>query len=75
MEDEEYKAAVEEPGDVALDFAESNTHKLIDSSNPCATILYLKTKGKERGYGQGQEIAVGEKKPAPGVTGATSDGE
>jgi hypothetical protein len=73
MEDEEYKAAVEELGDVALDFAESKLHKLIDSGNPAATIFYLKTKGKERGYVERQEIAVAEKKPLSWFTEATSD--
>ena len=73
MEDEQYKAAVEELGDVALDFAESKLHKLIDSGNPAATIFYLKTKGKERGYVERQEIAVAEKKPLSWFTEATSD--
>jgi len=73
MEDEEYKAAVEELGDVALDFAESKLHKLIDSGNPAATIFYLKTKGKERGYVERQDIAVAEKKPLSWFTEATSD--
>jgi hypothetical protein len=73
MEDQEYKAAVEELGDVALDFAESKLHKLIDSGNPAATIFYLKTKGKERGYVERQEIAVAEKKPLSWFTEATSD--
>jgi len=73
MEDEEYKAAVEELGDVALDFAESKLHKLIDSGNPAATIFYLKTKGKERGYVERQEIAVAEKKPLSWFTEATSN--
>ena len=73
MEDEEYKATVEELGDVALDFAESKLHKLIDSGNPAATIFYLKTKGKERGYVERQEIAVAEKKPLSWFTEATAD--
>jgi len=72
-DDEEYKQAVQELGDVALDFAESKLHKLIDQGNPAATIFYLKTKGKERGYVERQEIAVAEKKPLSWFTEATSN--
>jgi hypothetical protein len=67
--DAEYKAAVAELSVVALDFAESKLHKLIDQGNPAATIFYLKTKGKERGYVERQEIAVAEKKPLSWFTG------
>jgi predicted DNA-binding transcriptional regulator AlpA len=73
MEDDEYKAAVMELGDVALDFAESKLHKLIDQGNPAATIFYLKTKGKERGYVERQEIAVAEKKPLSWFTDDSAD--
>jgi len=73
MEDAEYKAAVMELGDVALDFAESKLHKLIDQGNPAATIFYLKTKGKERGYVERQEIAVAEKKPLSWFTDDSAD--
>ena len=71
--DEDYKTAVEDLGDVALDFAESKLHKLIDSGNPAATIFYLKTKGKNRGYVERQEIAVAEKKPLSWFTDESAD--
>lgn len=71
--DEDYKGAVEDLGDVALDFAESKLHKLIDSGNPAATIFYLKTKGKNRGYVERQEIAVAEKKPLSWFTDENAD--
>jgi hypothetical protein len=71
--DEDYKSAVEDLGDVALDFAESKLHKLIDSGNPAATIFYLKTKGKNRGYVERQEIAVAEKKPLSWFTDDNAD--
>ena len=59
-EDAEYKAAVESLSDVALDFAESQLHKQIKDGNSTATIFFLKTKGKKRGYVERQEIeAVG----------------
>ena len=71
--DAEYKAAVAELSDVALDFAESKLHKLIDQGNPAATIFFLKTKGKERGYVERQEIAVAEKKPLSWFTDENAD--
>ena len=48
--DPEYKKAVEALSDVALDFAESKLHKSIEAGSDTATIFYLKTKGKKRGY-------------------------
>jgi hypothetical protein len=72
-DDDEYRGAVENLGDVALDFAESKLHKLIDQGNPAATIFYLKTKGKNRGYIERQEIAVAEKKPLSWFTDDNAD--
>jgi hypothetical protein len=57
-EDEGYKAEVEALAEVALDFAESSLHKLIQEGVPSATIFYLKTKGKRRGYVETQDIHV-----------------
>ena len=54
--DDEYKQAVEDISDVALDFAESQLHKQIQEGNSTSTIFYLKTKGKKRGYIERQEI-------------------
>lgn len=48
--DEQYKDAVESISDIALDMAESQLHKQILSGEVSATIFYLKTKGKRRGY-------------------------
>jgi predicted DNA-binding transcriptional regulator AlpA len=55
-EDEEFKKAVDEIGNVALDFAESQLHKQIGDGNSSATIFYLKTKGKNRGYIERSEL-------------------
>jgi hypothetical protein len=54
--DPEYKKAVEDLENVALDFAESQLHKQIQDGNTSATIFLLKTKGKKRGYVERQEI-------------------
>ena len=56
-EDADYKAAVESLSDVALDFAESQLHKKIMEGDTTATIFFLKTKGKKRGYIERQELS------------------
>lgn len=55
-EDEMFSMAVQEIENVALDFAESQLHKQISENSTAATIFYLKTKGKKRGYVERQEI-------------------
>jgi hypothetical protein len=55
-EDEAYRKSVDDVADVALDFAESMLHKQIQDKDTAATIFYLKTKGKKRGYIERQEI-------------------
>jgi hypothetical protein len=55
--DPEYRRAVNDLENVAIDFAESQLHQQIKGGNPTATIFYLKTKGKKRGYVERQEIA------------------
>jgi poly-gamma-glutamate capsule biosynthesis protein CapA/YwtB (metallophosphatase superfamily) len=54
--DSDYKAKVEALDDVVLDFAESQLHKRINEGSDTATIFFLKTKGKKRGYIEKQEI-------------------
>ena len=41
-----------------MDFAETHLHKLIQEGNPAATIFFLKTKGKRRGYVETQDITT-----------------
>jgi Response regulator containing CheY-like receiver, AAA-type ATPase, and DNA-binding domains len=55
-EDAEYKKAVDAIGDLVLDMAESSLHRQVKADNIAATIFYLKTKGKKRGYIEKQEI-------------------
>ena len=46
-DDKEFKAAVDDIANIALDYAESRLHKQIGDDNTTATIFYLKTKGKK----------------------------
>ena len=55
-EDQEFAKEVEDIANVALDFAESQLYKQIADNSTAATIFYLKTKGKKRGYIERQEI-------------------
>ena len=55
-EDEEFAKQVNDIENIALDFAESELFKQISNSSTAATIFYLKTKGKKRGYIERQEI-------------------
>lgn len=49
-DDEDFAQEVDDIQNIALDFAESQLHKQIGDGNTSATIFYLKTKGKKRGY-------------------------
>lgn len=57
-QDEDYRNKVDSVTDIALDFAESQLHKQISSGNTIATIFYLKTKGKRRGYIEKNETDI-----------------
>lgn len=62
-EDKEYKQQAQELENVALDFAESQLHQQINDGNTSATIFYLKTKGKSRGYVERTEITGADTEP------------
>lgn len=55
-DDPDYKNAIDDIQDVALDFAESKLHQSIRNGSDTATIFYLKTKGKKRGYIERSEV-------------------
>jgi len=57
-EDEDFAKAVKEVENIALDFAESQLHTQIKDGSTSATIFYLKTKGKKRGYIERQDIDI-----------------
>ena len=48
---------------IALDFAESQLHSQIKDGSTSATIFYLKTKGKKRGYVEKQELDLTSAQP------------
>jgi hypothetical protein len=56
--DKEFAKQVSEIQNIALDFAESQLHKQIGEGSTAATIFYLKTKGKGRGYIERQELVT-----------------
>ena len=55
-EDEKFAEAVKDIENIALDFGESQLHKQIGDGNTSATIFFLKTKGKKRGYIERSEL-------------------
>lgn len=55
-EDNEFSKSVKEIENIALDFAESQLHTQIKDGSTSATIFYLKTKGKKRGYIERSEL-------------------
>lgn len=54
--DSRYREQVEEIENIAIDFAEAKLHKLIEGGDTSATIFFLKTKAKRRGYVERQEL-------------------
>jgi hypothetical protein len=67
--DAEFKKQVDDIENIALDFVESQLHKQISDGNTTATIFYLKTKGKKRGYVERQELTGKDGKDLPQFTG------
>jgi len=55
-EDDDFAQKVQDIDNIALDFVESQLHRQIADNSTAATIFYLKTKGKKRGYIERQEI-------------------
>ena len=55
-EDEDFAKKVKDIDNITLDFAERQLHKQIQDGNTSATIFYLKTRGKKRGYIEKSEL-------------------
>lgn len=55
-DDPDYAQAIKDCLERSIDFAEASLMKNIQEGNTTATIFYLKTKGKNRGYIERQEI-------------------
>ena len=54
--DEVFKSSVDEIEGVVVDYVEGKLFKLIDKGDVAATLFFMKTKGKERGYTEKSEI-------------------
>ena len=61
--DDDFRKEVEDLENVTLDFAESQLFKQIKEGSTAATIFYLKTKGRKRGYIEKTELDVTNKNP------------
>ena len=57
-DDQDFRASVDELENLTLDYVESKLHKQIENDNTTATIFYLKTKGKKRGYIERKEVEM-----------------
>lgn len=57
-EDEEFAKAVKDIENIALDFGESQLHSQMRDGSTSATIFFLKTKGKKRGYVEKSELDI-----------------
>ena len=54
--DDNFKVAVDDIQNIAIDFVESKLYENINTGNVASTIFYLKTKGKDRGYTERTEV-------------------
>ncbi|QDP51705.1 MAG: hypothetical protein Unbinned92contig1003_18 [Prokaryotic dsDNA virus sp.] len=57
-EDSDFADKVKDIENVSLDFAESKLFEQMQDNNTSATIFYLKTKGRKRGYWEKQQFDV-----------------
>ena len=63
-DDLEFRKQVDDIANMSLDFAESKLLEQIKDNSTAATIFYLKTKGKKRGYVERQEITGADGTPS-----------
>ena len=58
LEDDSFKAIVDDIQESLIDNAESKLQKLINEDSPVAILFYLKTRAKSRGYIERQETDI-----------------
>lgn len=73
--DTKYAGAVNSISEEAIDFAEGKLLQRIDAGDTVATIFFLKTKGKARGYVEKTEVDNTIKTSAPIIIDWTGEGE
>lgn len=56
--DKDFKLAIQNIDDYVIDFVENKLFEQIEQNNTVATIFYLKTKAKKRGYVERTESRV-----------------
>ena len=62
-EDKDYAQSVKDITEMSIDLAEASLLSQIRNGNTSATIFYLKTKGKNRGYIERTELAMPDNTP------------
>lgn len=63
QDDKEYAQAVRDISEMSVDLAEASLLTQIRNGNTSATIFYLKTKGKNRGYVERTELVTPDMEP------------
>lgn len=66
--DTDFQEAVDEVLEAQIDFVESKLMGLINAGDTTATIFYLKTKGKKRGYSEKLQLQPTAAEPQPDVS-------
>ena len=65
--DPEFKQSIDDIENIALDFVESALYQQIKNENTTATIFYLKTKGRKRGYQESIDMTTNGKDIVPTI--------
>lgn len=71
--DEAFKSAVNDVQEIAIDFVEGQLFKLIEGSDTAATIFFMKTRAKSRGYIERTELTGADGGPVETAQKLTDD--